>query len=50
MQPPFSHPHVGIILGGVVGGFLGSELSYGDPFAAGAGAIAGGLIGHEFGD
>jgi len=44
------HSPLGIILGGVVGGFLGSELSYGDPFATGAGAIAGGVIGHEFGD
>ena len=44
------HSPLGIILGGVVGGFLGSELSYGDPFATGAGAIAGGVIGHELDD
>ena len=44
------HSPFGIILGGVVGGFLGSELSYGDPFATGAGAIAGSVIGHELDD
>lgn len=47
-----SHRHhrdspIGIIVGGVIGGVLGSEISHGDAFTTGAGAIAGGVIGHE---
>lgn len=45
-----SHNTLPIVVGGALGGFLGHELSYGDSFSTGVGAVAGAVLAHEIAD